>query len=300
MIDLRLITLLTVAEEKNFTRAAEKLNLTQPAVSHHIKELEAELNTQIFIRRKGDIVATSNGEIVLNYARRFLAMNEKLKQEISSNAKKISFKIGITHTAESNKTTEVIGNLLSNHTDLSMTIISDSTTNLYQKVASYELDFAIVDQKHNNNLNYLPLDTDNLVCVVNPESHLVKKEAITIEELKQEKLILRLPTSSTRILFDSSLKSINESIDNFNIILELDNVATIKELIRRNVGISILAKSACMHEVLKNKLAILPIKNLSLQRNIYFVYTDIFHHIDILHELKAIYNQKNFEANLYI
>jgi LysR family transcriptional regulator for metE and metH len=52
MIDLRLLTLIAVAEERNFTKAAEKLNLTQPAVSHHIKDLEDELNTQLFIRKK--------------------------------------------------------------------------------------------------------------------------------------------------------------------------------------------------------------------------------------------------------
>ena len=292
MIDLRLTTLITVSEEKNFTRAAEKLCLTQPAVSHHIKELEEELNTQLFIRKKGEVIPTSSGEIVLNYARRILAMYDKLKQEIHDNKQRISLKMGITHTAESNKTTEVIGTLLNKHSDISMTIISGSTTDLFQMVAYYELDFAIVDQKNNNNVNYLSLDTDSLVCVINLDSPLINNKYITIEELKQEKLILRLPTSSTRILFDSALKNINETIDNFNVILELDNVATIKELIQRSVGVSILSKSTCMHEVKNNKLAILPIKNLSLQRNIYLIYSDHLQHIEVLNELKSIYNEK--------
>jgi len=290
MIDLRLLTLIAVAEERNFTKAAEKLNLTQPAVSHHIKDLENELNTQLFIRKKGDTVLTPGGEIVLNYAKRFLAMYDKLKQELHESRKKINLKIGITHTAESNKTTEVIGNFLKNHSDVSMTIISGSTADLFQKIENYEVDFAIVDQKRGGNVNYLPLDTDSLVCVINPESPLTRNDAITVEELKQEKLILRLPTSSTRILFDSALKSINESINNFNVVLELDNVATIKELIRRNVGVSILSKSTCRYEVSNKKLAILPIKNLSLQRNIYLIYSDHFQHIGILNELKEIYS----------
>ena len=65
MIDLKIKTLLTVAEEKNFTKAANKLNLTQPAVSHQIKELEDELQEQLFIRKKGDIIPTPIGDIVL-------------------------------------------------------------------------------------------------------------------------------------------------------------------------------------------------------------------------------------------
>ncbi len=295
MIDYRINTILAVDEEKNFTKAAEKLCLTQPAVSHHIKELEEELNTQLFIRKKGDVVSTQAGEIVINYARKFQAMYDKMKQEINISNNKINLKIGITHTSESNKTTEVIGTFLNNHKGISMTILSDSTNNLYQMIENYELDFAIVDQKLDNNLNYLPLDTDFLVCVINNTSPLVNKKMIKIEELKKENLILRLPSSSTRMLFDASLESINESINNFNVIMELDNIATIKELIRKNMGVSILAKSACMYEVKKNKLSILPIENLSMNRIIYFVYTDNFKYLDLLNELKKLYESMNLD-----
>ncbi len=96
MIDLKVKTLLTVAEEKNFTRAAEKLNLTQPAVSHQINLLEEELNTQIFIRKKGDILPTQSGEIIINYARRINAMYNKLKDEITDSNRHINIKLGIT------------------------------------------------------------------------------------------------------------------------------------------------------------------------------------------------------------
>lgn len=293
MIDLKIKTLLTVAEEKNFTKAAEKLNLTQPAVSHQIKELEVELNTQIFVRRKKDILPTATGEIVLNYAKKILAMYDRMYAEIhDSNYNKINVKVGITHTAESNRTTEVIGTFVNRHKGVSFTITTDTTNNLFQKVENYELDFAIVDQKKNNNLLYLPLDTAYLVCVVNNESPLVKKQMITIEDLKHENLILRLPSSSTRILFDASLESINESIKNFNVILEVDNIATIKELVRKNMGVSILAKSTCMNEVQKNKLTILPIENLSMERRNYFIYNDDFNYVHLIKEINKIYHEK--------
>lgn len=298
MIDVKIKTLLAVAEERNFTRAAEKLNLTQPAVSHQIKELEDELNTQIFVRRKGDVVPTATGEIILNYAKRIVAMYDKIYETIhDKNNLKINVKVGITHTAESNRTTEVIGTFLNRHKGVSITITTDTTSNLYQMVENYELDFAIVDQKKNNDLHYLPLDTDYLVCVVSNESPLVNKNIITIEELKHENLILRLPSSSTRILFDASLESINESIKNFNVILEVDNIATIKELVRKNMGVSILAKSTCIHEVRKNKLSILPIENLSMERKNYFIYNNDFNHPELIKELSKIYYEKNAEIS---
>ena len=273
MIDLKIKTLLTVAEEKNFTKAANKLNLTQPAVSHQIKELEDELQEQLFIRKKGDIIPTPIGDIVLNYARKFVAMHNKMLDDIKHNHK-INIKLGITHTAESNKITEIIGSYLINNPGLSVTIITDTTNNLYKMVENYELDLAIVDNKKNVKLNYLPLDTDYLVCVVNNNSPLAKKKIVTLKELKKENLILRLDSSYTRKLFESTLESINESINSFKIILELDNIETIKDLVRKDMGVSILAKNTCIDEVNRKKLTILPIENLSMVRKNYIIYTD--------------------------
>lgn len=275
MIDLKIKTLLTVAEEKNFTKAANKLNLTQPAVSHQIKELEDELQEQLFIRKRGDIIPTPIGDIVLNYARKFVAMHNKMLDDIKHNHK-INIKLGITHTAESNKITEIIGSYLINNPGLSVTIITDTTNNLYKMVENYELDLAIVDNKKNVKLNYLPLDTDYLVCVVNNNSPLAKKKIVTLKELKKENLILRLDSSYTRKLFESTLESINESINSFKIILELDNIETIKDLVRKDMGVSILAKNTCIDEVNRKKLTILPIENLSMVRKNYIIYTDYF------------------------
>lgn len=291
MIDLKIKTLLTVAEEKNFTKAANKLNLTQPAVSHQIKELEDELQEQLFIRKKGDIIPTPIGDIVLNYARKFVAMHNKMLDDIKHNHK-INIKLGITHTAESNKITEIIGSYLINSPGLSVTIITDTTNNLYKMVENYELDLAIVDNKKNVKLNYLPLDTDYLVCVVNNNSPLAKKKIVTLKELKKENLILRLDSSYTRKLFESTLESINESINSFKIILELDNIETIKDLVRKDMGVSILAKNTCIDEVNRKKLTILPIENLSMVRKNYIIYTDYFNYIDNVKELINHYNKE--------
>ena len=291
MIDLKIKTLLTVAEEKNFTKAANKLNLTQPAVSHQIKELEDEFQEQLFIRKKGDIIPTPIGDIVLNYARKFVAMHNKMLDDIKHNHK-INIKLGITHTAESNKITEIIGSYLINNPGLSVTIITDTTNNLYKMVENYELDLAIVDNKKNVKLNYLPLDTDYLVCVVNNNSPLAKKKIVTLKELKKENLILRLDSSYTRKLFESTLESINESINSFKIILELDNIETIKDLVRKDMGVSILAKNTCIDEVNRKKLTILPIENLSMVRKNYIIYTDYFNYIDNVKELINHYNKE--------
>ncbi len=293
MIDVRLETLIKVAELKNFTKAAEELNLTQPCVSHHISSLEEELNITIFNRQKNNLFLTNEGEIVLKYAKRFQNLSTKLNQELidyKSNITKL--RIGLTHTSESNIMTEVLAKCVNIMSNLTITINTDTIKNLYDKLENYEIDIAIIEGKNsNNNLNSFMLDTDYLVCAMSNNDPLSKNGVITLNELKKEKLILRLPTSATRILFESTLESINESIDEFNIILEVDNIATIKDLVRKNLGVSILPKSACMNEVKKKKMTILPIENLSMIRETNIIYPKNFSHIDILKTITKIYQE---------
>ena len=102
-------------------------------------------------------------------------------------------------------------------------------------------------------------------------------------------MILRTPASATRTLFESTLESNNESIENFNVTLEVDNIATIKDLIRKNLGVSILPRSACMDELKKGKLTALPIENLSMVRETKIIYNKDFSHMNILNEIIKIY-----------
>ncbi len=292
MLDVKLETLLTVAEVKNFTKSAEKLSLTQPAVSHHIGQLEEELNAKIFVRGKGEFKPTTEGEIVIRYAKRLKALYGKMLTELSDSEKHMStIKIGLTHTAESNLITETLAKYGSTNHSISITIITETIKNLYDMLENYELDLAIVEGKPTTqNLNCLMLDTDYLVCVLSNNNPLSKHSMVTLNELKNEQMILRLPTSATRMLFEATLVSTGESIDNFNVALEVDNIATIKDLIRKDLGISILPKSACMDELNKGKLAALPIENLSMLREMNIVYNKDFAKVDILRDIISLYH----------
>ncbi len=293
MVDPKIESLLTVAKYGNFTRAAEVLSLTQPAVSHHIKQLENELGITIFSRKKGDLKLTSAGEIVVKYALRINAVYDRMKEVLSDRENNIErLRIGITHTAESNIIAEVLAKYGNDNPDIIITIITDSIKNLYTMLENYEIDFAIVEGiSGNSEINSVLLDTDYLVCAVANENPLAQQSIVTIEELKKQRLILRLPMSGTVNLFISSLESINRSIDEFNVILEVDNIDTIKTLIRKNLGVSILPKSTCMDEVGKKKMTILPIENLSMIRETNIIYLKDFNHPEVLQGITKLYNK---------
>lgn len=293
MIDIKLLTLLKVSETGNYTRAAEQLSLTQPAVSQHIKQIEKELGVRLFVRRGGKIKPTPEGKLVIEYAERVVSLYEHLQQSLRDQRRSISrLRVGITHTSESNIVTEVLAKYAEQNENVSITIKTGTINNLYAMLKNYKIDMAIVEGGvPDPSINSIMLDTDFLVCVVSSEHPLAKKSIATLEELKRERLILRLPSSGTRNLFAANLESRGISIDEFNVTLEVDNIATIKDLVRRNYGISILARSACMDEIKKGKMVALPIENLSMVREMNILYHKSFLHVDILQDIVKIYNE---------
>ena len=157
----------------------------------------------------------------------------------------------------------------------------------------FELDLAIVESTESRpDLSSVMLDTDYLVCVMSSNHPLARKSVITLKELKKEALILRLPSSDTRMMFESSLISRGESIDNFEVAIEVDNIATIKDLVRKNLGVSILPRSACQKEIKKGKLCAAPVENLSMIRETRIIYQNDFSQTEILRSITSAYKKE--------
>lgn len=292
MLDAKLETLLVVAEEKSFTKAASILSLTQPAVSNHISLLEKEIGVKIFFRNKGEVKITPEGEIVVKYAKRIKSLYKRMFDKISEFDRQITkLRVGITHTAESNEIAEILAKFGVSHGNINITIITDSIKNLYEMLENYEIDFAVIEGRRQvGDLNYLMLDTDYLVCILSNNNPLSKKSMVSLSDLKKEHIILRLPESETRKLFEATLTSMNDSIDNFDVSIEVDNIATIKDLIRKDLGVSVLPQSACMDELRKGKITALPIENLSMARETNIVYNKDFARLDLIRDFVDLYN----------
>ncbi len=292
MVDKRLYSLIKIVETGSYTKAAQKLSLSQPAVSQHISQLEDALGVKIFDHAHNKFSLTPEGEIVVSYARRMVALYSNMERALKNEREKIqSLTIGITHSAESSAIIEALAAYVSDLEGLNLKIITDTKDNLYAMVKNYELDFAFVEGKAKDpTLKYMMLDTDSLVLAVAPEHELARQSVVTVSQLQKERLILRLPNSNTRNLFAASLESQNLSIDDFNVTMEIDSIASIKELVRRGFGVSVLAKSACIDELKKGRLALLTIENLSMVREINIVYHADFEYTDLLHGLVLKYN----------
>ncbi len=295
MIDSRLLSVLTVYETGSFTRAAERLSLSQPAVSQHVRQLENELHVHIFERVRGTLRVTREGEIIVKYARRMQALTNNMQEALASERTQVAnLTVGITHTAESNFIAETLARYVSLRDGMSIKMITATVSELFEALKNYELDMAIVEGSVSDpRFHSVMLDTDCLVLAVAPEHPLARRTMVTIEELKREKLILRLPDSGTRSLFISALETHNLHLNDFNVVLEIDNIATIKDLIRRGFGVSVLARSACMDELGKKKIVALPIENLTMMREINLVYSRDFDHPELVRDIVRCYNEQS-------
>jgi molybdate transport repressor ModE-like protein len=284
MVDNRLYSFIKVVELGSYTKAAKQLSLSQPAVSQQIRQLEELLGVKVFEHAHNKFHLTPQGEIVLKYARQIVTLYGNLEQALRNERAQVrSLNVGITHTVESSAIIEALVSYVKGYEDLNLKIMTDTADKLYAMVKNYELDFAIVEGKINDpGLGFLMLDTDCLVLAVAPDHALAGQSMVSMNQLEKERLILRLPKSNTRDLFEASLESQNLSIGDFNVQLEIDSVSSIKDLVRRGFGVSVLARSACLDEERKKKLSLLTIENLSMVRETNIVYLNSFEHLDLL------------------
>ena len=292
-MDIKLLTFIELSKVNSFTKTAKILNLTQPAVSQHIKQLEQEYGTKLIIRSNNSISLTKEGEIVLKYALRIQSLYASMNRKIKDCKKYITdLTIGITHTSESNIAPEIMARYSEKNSGSHIRIISDDIKNLYEKLNNYQIDLAIIEGKIiNKKFSSILLGTDSLVAVISPDNPLALKKVVSISDLKKEKLILRNLDSGTSTLFINELNKMDEDISNFHLSLEMDNVASIKTLVRKNLGISILPKSACSREIKEKKLIGLPIENMDLIRETNLVFIEGNIERDILEDIVYIYRQ---------
>ncbi len=274
MLDPKLLSFIKVNEKGSYTLAAKELSLSQPAVSQHIRLLEEETGVRLFNRGDGQMKLTIEGETVLKYARRIASLYEDMTRKLKDERLgKRSYVIGITHTSEANLIAEVLASYASEHPGVRIKIKSDSITRLYERLSNYEIDLAIVDgNPTSRKYSSILLDTDSLVAVMARSHPLALSSSVKIDDLRKVPLILRSKSSETRSLFASALASLSLGIDDFNVVLEIDNIMTIKELVAKGEIVSVLPRSACHGHGDKESLAIRPIENLTMVREVNVVF----------------------------
>lgn len=198
--------------------------------------------------------------------------------------------MGITSTLGEYLVSQIFATYCQEHPDTHISILAADIQRINNMLKLYELDWAIIEGNiGSRGLTSLLLDTDYLCLVVSPKHKFAGRDSISLSELKKEKLILRTKNTGTRGLFENHLLSNGENVKNFHVMIEIDNVSTIKELVESNVGVTIVSHSAVKSELSSGNLVAVPIDNLNMTREINMVYSIDFKYTEMLKDIRRIY-----------
>jgi len=260
----------TVCEEMNFTKAAQKLYMTQPAVSHAIKDLEEEKRIILFDRIGKKIYLTKTGKIFLDKVIKILDLYEHLDNNFVISPEENPILVGSCITIGNFWLPNIIKKFKKNHRNTPVKVIIDSAAKIEQLLVDNKIDTALIEGMVKNQYLEKHLFSSYKLSVVCSSKHpFVHKNNITINEFLNENLILREKGSAIRDCVDNALSRKDIYINpNWTSI----NSQAIIEAIIDNLGISVLPNILVKNQVKNNQLKLLSIEKVKLQNNNYIVY----------------------------
>jgi DNA-binding transcriptional LysR family regulator len=272
---------ISLVEERSFSRAAKRMLLSQPALTNNIKNVEVSLGVLMINRSNAGISLTPEGKILYDYAQRMLKLREEARTKIIKFHENTGGNIYIgASTITANYIFPRALSMFSktNH-DIRTYIKTAESEEAMNMVLDNEVEIGFIGKKpFNKKLTAEPLWKDRLILVV-PRNHpWCIKKSITLEELSQEPFILPGKGSATRELFESYLKeSKSINLSKLNICGELGGSAAIKEAVIAGWGVSVTSIHAVERELSQRLLFEVPIQICSMKRNFYLIYKRQFY-----------------------
>ena len=195
----------TVCEENSVTKAAERLFMTQPAVSHAISELEEELNVTLFDRISRRLYLTQAGRILLEKTQVFLEMYDDLEACVKNLESNAPLRIGSTITLANYILPGAMNHFEAAYGYPPAHVFVDNAREIEAKLCAHELDLALLEGvPRGEQLVTIPLESFQLSIVCSP-AHPLAGKTIALDALLKERLLLREPGSAVRDTFDSAL-----------------------------------------------------------------------------------------------
>jgi len=265
-----------VAAEKNFTRAAEILYISQPTLSKQIKLLESRLGVLLIDRQARNFSLTEAGKIFLRYSERILTLCEESCRSLNDfkNGDRGSLIVGASQTVGTYLIPRILSLFAQNYPQINFKIQVESTQNISKSILNRQIDIAIVGglvpEELKKDLQIEDFVEDNL-CLILPKSHpfiLGKKKFIKKSELYSLNFISLKPASTVQKFIDGILVRNDIQIEKFNIIMELNSIEAIKTAVDLGIGAAFVFSSAIEKEILSKTISVIKIKNTKITRPI--------------------------------
>lgn len=269
MLDSKMLTFLKVAQLKNYTKAANQLNLTQPAVSQHIKKLEEYYQCNLIAIDGKSVRLTEQGEALYHYANFQIANENQLIDQI----KKVEtpIKIGATLSIADYYLPSYLSSYLS-HNDELISVTVKNTKSIIEMLLNNELYCAFIEGIFDKTIfHFEEFDTTQFLPVAR-KGHPLEGERVDISEIHQYPLLIREGGSGTREIYENYLYQNNDSILSAAKIYEISSFGIIKKILSQSNAISFMYEEVARQEVEKGTLCYLTINQFQIERPLYFIY----------------------------
>lgn len=296
MMDTRLITFLELVRTKSYTKTAQALYITQPAVTHHIKSLEKDNNIKLFANTKTFRLSVA-GQIIYEYAQKCELMDNQLKQALEKEA-------STTHTlkfATTNQVASVIMNRvlitwMKNHPMDKIIMNILNYDEIVDAIHNGEIDFAIIDNNYDRTLfnGKMLFSLPASICVGSGHS-LSHKQKINIEQLQKETIITNLESGSNDLL-ELALKKDNLSIETLPNVLKINDAKMVKDLVINGIGLALIYDDYIENDLKDKKIYTLNFENNKFNQDINMIWSNDSliekQIINVANEIKAIYSEE--------
>jgi DNA-binding transcriptional LysR family regulator len=274
MMDVRLQTFIALAQIKSFTKASEILNITQPAVSQHIKFLEEYYGVD-FIKKTGKTIKlTEEGKILYKYAKQLESINRSLEADLKNkNNINKTYKVGASMTIGEYVIPFILADYKNSFSNIDILLQVNNTEEIIDKLLNRKIDLALIEGNFDKDkFKYIKYKDDELVLVVSNKHEFLKSKYVKIDDILKGQLILRERGSGTRETFENKVLEMGYNLDNYRPYMELGSISAIKSLVEANLGYSVISKETVKKELELDKVKIVKIKGVKILREFNFVY----------------------------
>ncbi len=273
MADRRLQVFHAVAKHLSFTRAADALFMTQPAVTFQIKQLEEQYSTRLFERRHGSISLTPAGELVLSYAERILALTDELETRLSEMTGEMRgpLLVGASTTIAEFMLPRVLGEFNALYPQVRARLIVANSESIETRVAEHTLDLGLIEAPAKlGGLACQVCCEDELRVICAPDYPLVGAASVPPQALVDYEFISREPGSGTREITDSYFRQHDIPPERLKMQMELGSPEALKGVVSTGLGFAIVSRAVVEKETQLGELVAIPLDP-PLKRSLYLV-----------------------------
>jgi DNA-binding transcriptional LysR family regulator len=263
MADRRLQVFHAVAKQLSFTKAAEILFMTQPAVTFQIKQLEEHFNTRLFDRGHGRITLTPAGDLVLTYAERILGLSSEMDVRLAEMTGEIggSLLVGASTTIAEFMLPRILGEFKSAYPSVRPRLVVANSETIETRVAEHTLDIGFIESpSHQPNLETESCCGDELQVICSPKFPLAKFKELTPQQLTEYPYISREPGSGTREFTDTYLRKAGISTEQMQLVMELGSPIALNGVVETGLGFAIASSGSVRKSQRLGDLIAIPLK----------------------------------------